>query len=102
MSTSVRFPDRIEQELSSYCVARGITKSELLTTAVTQYLINDKVWAQLKARDAVKKQRSRIFHAFEAGGLIGVSTAGSVAREVGTQSADKELVRRVARARLSR
>jgi hypothetical protein len=38
MTLTVRLPDRVEQELEAYCVARRLTKSEAVKRALEQLL----------------------------------------------------------------
>jgi hypothetical protein len=93
MSTSVRFPHRVEEELASYCAAAGVTKSQVLLEAVSQYLKQ----AQTPAIAALAPA-SPVFRAFEQAGLVG---QGAVDAPASSQGADKHAVREQVRKRLA-
>lgn len=75
MSTSVRLPLRVEEALASYCVDRQLTKSEVITAAVSAYLkAHDEAasgGAGPQAAGGEEARPSPIFQAFAQAGLIG-------------------------------
>ena len=103
MSTSVRLPDSVETDMARVCAARGITKSELLTAALKQYLRTTAKGSPRDRNADVTLPESAIFKAFGNAGLIGKGdsfsgiTPDSVVRVV----ADKARVREVTLKQLS-
>jgi hypothetical protein len=96
MSTSVRFPDRVEDNLARYCASHGVTKSQVLIDAVNEYLAKDGAWAaQGTPRNQAKE--STLFLTFASRGLV-----GQIGFDAPTHaSATKQRVREAARARIA-
>ena len=96
MSTSVRFHHRVEEELASYCVSRGLTKTQVLIAAVGEFLAKDG-GAVVRKRVPAQDKASALYQAFAAGGLVAQAGADAPLHA----SAAKQRVRDVARARLA-
>ena len=64
MTLTVRLPERVEQDLAEYCVAKGVTKSEAVKRALEQLL------------QASAKDQAGLNHPF----IGSDTTAGDVAR----------------------
>jgi predicted transcriptional regulator len=96
MSTSVRFPDRVEENLARYCASHGVTKSQVLINAVNDYLAKDDTWAAQAVQRGQAKE-STLFLTFASRGLV-----GQVGFDAPTHaSATKQRVREAARARVA-
>lgn len=93
MSVSVRFPHRIEEELVKYCVSQGMTKSEVLIRAVTQYLGSGDVRAGLRSTAGATRDASPIYQAFDASGFIGKAASGQPKHGSATKERVAEMVR---------
>lgn len=84
MPVSVRLPPRVEEDLAEYCVRHQSTRSEVIQTALTEYL----------ARAETPRGRHPLLdHPF---------TGGGVAEAWSGVTADKAAVRNAARTRLTR
>lgn len=101
MSTSVRLPLRVEEALASYCVDRQLTKSEVITAAVSAYLkAHDEAasgGAAPQAASAEAVRPSPIFQAFAQAGLIGAvgrADAGDPRTPAMTNPRVREAIRR--------
>jgi hypothetical protein len=97
MSTSVRFSPLLEQQMVNFCATKGITKTQLLTQAVAQYIAGDSAGSYAAANDAKQSEHSPLFLAFKNSGLIGSVCLG----EPMHASADNARVRAVARERIA-
>jgi predicted DNA-binding protein len=99
MTTSVRLTPQIERTLNEYCGRKGVTKSEVMSQAIVDYIAGD-VQYNIDAADSNKvAETSPIYRAFLKGGLI--AEGGERATATGG-SATKSRVREAVRAKLSR
>ncbi len=72
MSTSVRLPERIELALANYCQFQQVTKTQVITTALSQYLSANDAAAQANSPELPPvKETSAVYDAFNKAGLIG-------------------------------
>jgi hypothetical protein len=99
MTTSVRLTPEIEQNLSRYCQSKGITKTQVMSNAIVDYIAKDESYSKKAANDRQDAEPSPIYKAFMKSGLIGVMGVDNPVR--GT-SATNARVREVAIARLTR
>ena len=84
MPVSVRLPLQVEEDLAEYCVRHQSTRSEVIQTALTEYL---------SRADAPRGRHPLLDHPF---------TGGGVAEPSSGVTADKAAVRAAAHARLTR
>jgi predicted DNA-binding protein len=104
MTTSVRLSPQVEQSLSDYCNRKGITKTQLMSNAIVDYIARDRAYT-LESANAMKvREASPIYIAFETSGLIGASGKKGSSQNgdiIDAGSATKARVREVVRARLN-
>lgn len=99
MTTSVRLTPQIERALSEYCARKGVTKSEVISKAIIDYVITDVHYSIKTGNEDKVAEPSPIYTAFVKSGLIGVGGAQAPASGVG---ATKARVREAVRAKLKR
>jgi predicted DNA-binding protein len=99
MTTSVRLTPQIEQTLIDYCDSKGLTKTQVMSNAIVDYIAKDKTYSQKAANEKKTEGASPIYKAFLKSGLIGAIGADTPSAG---RSATKQRVREAAIARLTR
>lgn len=95
MNTSVRLPLMVEEALATYCVERKLSKSEVITTALSHYLREHGSGGDA-ARDGgavIAAEPSPLYEAFSRSGLIGAVGAGQARSPGATNQRVREQVR---------
>jgi predicted DNA-binding protein len=96
MTTSVRLTPEIEQDLARYCQSKGITKTQVMSDAIVDYIAKDKAYSKKAANEKLDDEPSPIYKAFAASGLIG----GAPPSHQHNSSATNARVREVAMQRI--
>ena len=94
MAISVRFPPSIETQLVNYCIDQGKSKSEVLISAVTQYLRSNTASPPIKPKPPKPvDEASAIYQAFESSGFIGKGRLDSPQHGSATNTRVAEMAR---------
>ena len=99
MTTSVRLTPQLERSLSDYCKRRGVTKTEVMSSAIVDYIAKHESFLVDPANDFKAADASPIYSAFTKSGLIGTNQKEAAANG---ESATKARVREVVRAQMIR
>ena len=77
MAISARFPPSVEAQLVNFCIDQGKSKSEVLVSAVTQYLRSNAAATPIKSQlPKPVDEASPVYTAFESSGFIGKGSLG--------------------------
>ena len=94
MAISVRFPPSIETQLVNYCIDQGKSKSEVLISAVTQYLRSNTATCSVQPKPPQPvDEASAIYQAFESSGFIGKGRLDSPQHGSATNTRVAEMAR---------